>query len=98
VTFRNSQRKILNHVWLELTLMLIGDTMTDPEQVAGAVVSVRARNCRVALWTQKSQDEAACKRLGAQLKELAQCTDTVHFISNTDAINDGKTAKPLYQV
>lgn len=79
----------LNSHWLELLLLLIGEACADElaDAMCGAVVNVRARGDKIALWlaigsakaTEKHKEQVIA--IGEMLRERLQLPDTasLHF-------------------
>jgi len=66
---KESKMKFLDTYWLELMLFLIGEhANTDADQMNGAVVTVRARNCKLAAWLADASHGESIQRIGTMLK------------------------------
>ncbi|XP_055944798.1 eukaryotic translation initiation factor 4E-like [Argiope bruennichi] len=60
----------LNSCWLEVLLCMIGEAFDDyGEDVCGAVVQVRAKVDKLALWTADVENKEAIMRIGELLKD-----------------------------
>lgn len=63
--------EILNQLWENSVLAVIGEMFDYPDEVMGVVVSIRKGNSRLALWTRTAAVPAMCQRIGYQWKMLA---------------------------
>uniref|UniRef100_A0A8C5L8I6 Eukaryotic translation initiation factor 4E n=1 Tax=Jaculus jaculus TaxID=51337 RepID=A0A8C5L8I6_JACJA len=67
---RMQRRSDLNCFWLETLLRLIGESCDDhSDDVCGAVVSVRAKGGRTAIWTTECEHREAVTHIGRAYKE-----------------------------
>jgi translation initiation factor 4E len=62
----------LNRAWTYVVLAMIGEQFEDSDEICGAVVSIRPKRCRLALWTRNSNNEQAQLRIGAGLKKFVE--------------------------
>ncbi|WOL02465.1 eukaryotic translation initiation factor 4E-1 [Canna indica] len=74
-----------DQVWLYTLLAMIGEQFDHDDEICGAVVSVRSRQDRIALWTKNAANEEAQISIGRQWKELLDYNDTIGFIFHDDA-------------
>eukprot|EP00831_Metopus_contortus_P046075 TRINITY_DN3697_c0_g2_i11.p1 TRINITY_DN3697_c0_g2~~TRINITY_DN3697_c0_g2_i11.p1 ORF type:complete len:242 (+),score=39.61 TRINITY_DN3697_c0_g2_i11:64-789(+) len=74
LTIENKDQEGLNmqDIWENLLLTMLGCTYTDYEFVNGAVISLRERYFRFALWTRNSSNKDLQLRIGKQLREIAK--------------------------
>ncbi|EOY27849.1 hypothetical protein QUC31_012716 [Theobroma cacao] len=84
--------------WLYTLLALIGEQFEYGDEICGAVVSVRGRQEKIALWTKNAANETAQISIGKQWKELLDCNDTIGFIFHEDAKKLDKAAKNRYTI
>ena len=64
-SLQKKQQKSLDEMWLEVLLCLVGEAFGDEsEQICGAVLNVRARLDKIAVWTSNSDDEKAIACIG----------------------------------
>ncbi|XP_061436214.1 eukaryotic translation initiation factor 4E-1A-like isoform X1 [Lethenteron reissneri] len=70
ISLTKQQRYLdLDALWLETLLMLVGEALTPyGEQVCGAVVSVRRKGDRIALWTSNADSSDAVITIGRVYK------------------------------
>ncbi|GMJ14186.1 eukaryotic translation initiation factor 4E [Hibiscus trionum] len=84
--------------WLYTLLALIGEQFEYSDEICGAVVSVRGKQERIALWTKNASDETAQTSIGKQWKELLDYSETIGFIFHEDAKKLDRGAKNRYSV
>ncbi|OMO82796.1 Translation Initiation factor eIF- 4e [Corchorus olitorius] len=82
--------------WLYTLLALIGEQFEHGDEICGAVVSVRARQEKIALWTKNAANETAQVSIGKQWKEFLDYNDTIGFIFHEDAKKHDRGAKNRY--
>lgn len=90
----------LDTYWLHMLLALIGEQFADPSEVCGAVVSVRQKGDRIALWTRTASNESTQVTLGRQFKSYLDLNDTtrIGYMVHEDAIKLDRKAKERYNV
>eukprot|EP00928_Gymnodinium_smaydae_P060924 TRINITY_DN4487_c0_g1_i1.p1 TRINITY_DN4487_c0_g1~~TRINITY_DN4487_c0_g1_i1.p1 ORF type:complete len:218 (-),score=51.14 TRINITY_DN4487_c0_g1_i1:89-742(-) len=66
----------LDDLWLSLSLALIGEAFVDHggEIVCGAIVSVRSRASKIALWVSAAKDEKKVMALGKEYRNVLAST------------------------
>ncbi|KAG8365583.1 hypothetical protein BUALT_Bualt18G0120500 [Buddleja alternifolia] len=84
--------------WLYTLLAMIGEQFEYGDEICGAVVNVRARQEKIALWTKNAANEAAQLSIGRQWKELLDYNDSIGFIFHDDAKRLDRGAKNRYTV
>lgn len=85
--------------WLHTLLALIGEQFDYGDEICGAVVSIRGKQERVAIWTKNAANEAAQISIGKQWKEFLDYKDSIGFIVHDDAKKDNtKGPKNRYTV
>ena len=88
--------------WLHLLLALIGEDFPESETICGAVVSIRNRGDRVAVWTKTASNEAVQIAIGKHLKEVLDLggMQTIGFTAHEDAMdsNYSRRAKDRFTV
>jgi len=60
----------LGKTWLNVCLALIGEAFDDYNEICGAVVSVRGRRSRIAIWTKNAKNVQARDRIGSVLLQV----------------------------
>eukprot|EP00697_Spironema_sp_BW2_P011220 gnl/Spiro4/26833_TR13339_c0_g1_i1.p1 gnl/Spiro4/26833_TR13339_c0_g1~~gnl/Spiro4/26833_TR13339_c0_g1_i1.p1 ORF type:complete len:248 (+),score=16.23 gnl/Spiro4/26833_TR13339_c0_g1_i1:60-746(+) len=67
--FTESQRPMIDDLWLNTLLSLIGEMFEFSDDICGAVVSLRRPNYdRISFWTRSSADEKLCMAIGHQIR------------------------------
>lgn len=84
--------------WLYTLLALIGEQFDYGDEICGAVINVRVRQEKIALWTRNAANETAQVSIGKQWKEFLDYNDTVGFIFHDDAKKLDRAAKNRYSV
>ncbi|KAL6991338.1 Eukaryotic translation initiation factor 4E type 2 [Sarracenia purpurea var. burkii] len=84
--------------WLYTLLAMIGEQFDHGDEICGAVVNIRARQDKIALWTKNAANEAAQMSIGRQWKEFLDYSETIGFIFHDDAKKLDKNAKNRYTV
>lgn len=95
--------KDLDRLWLELMLLIIGEDFDTPDQsslVVGAVVSIRFKEDRIALWTGDASRGLEQQSVGTQFKTRLGVGSTISFERHADACGGPKHKhkQPMYQV
>jgi translation initiation factor 4E len=90
----------LNRAWTYVVLAMIGEQFEDSDEICGAVVSIRPKRCRLALWTRNANNEQAQMRIGAGLKKHIEAGSIkIGFNLHEDQMNrSGFEAQPKYTV
>jgi translation initiation factor 4E len=65
-----SRHEMLDSLWMELLLALIGEQFGDEgAQICGAVCNIRQKGSKISLWTTNADDDEANKAIGGRMKE-----------------------------
>jgi len=59
----------LDRYWLDVILCLIGEAFENSDEICGAVVNIRGKGDKIAIWTRDIQNTAANMEIGRKLKE-----------------------------
>nr|QQJ42043.1 eukaryotic translation initiation factor 4E [Saccharum hybrid cultivar] len=84
--------------WLHTLLAMIGEQFDCGDEICGAVVSVRGKQERIAIWTKNAANEAAQISIGKQWKEFLDYKDSIGFIVHDDAKKADKGPRNRYTV
>lgn len=97
---KGNGRASLDDFWLNLLLAMIGEQFAEPSEICGAVVSVRQKQDRIALWTRNADKEAIQVVLGKQFKSVLSCEEGTRlgFMVHDDQIRLDRKAKDRYTV
>ncbi|KAJ8669056.1 hypothetical protein QAD02_000315 [Eretmocerus hayati] len=96
---RNSD---LDHYWLEILLLMIGEGFdSHSDEVCGAVVNVRAKADKIAVWTKTATAQASNMAIGRKLKEQLRISPKMvlgYQIHKDTMVKHGSMAKNTYVV
>ncbi|KAF7803255.1 eukaryotic translation initiation factor 4E-1-like [Senna tora] len=84
--------------WLYTLLAMIGEQFYHGDEICGAVVNVRNRQEKIAIWTKNASNEAAQTSIGRQWKEFLDYNDHIGFIFHEDAKKHDRAAKNRYVI
>ena len=81
-------------------LAMIGEQFEDGNEICGAVVSVRQKQDRIAIWTRTATNEETQIHIGKKLKEFVDVGDNVKvgYLVHEDAKQMDRRAKDRYTV
>lgn len=85
---RKERMKVLDDMWLNTMLGMIGETFEDNNEITGAVISVRKGVDRVAMWTRTASSAEEQKRIGKQFKETLGTNAQISYQAHADAANN----------
>lgn len=99
---KHHRQKDLDRLWLELMLLIIGEDFQNPEEsqlVNGAVVSIRFKDDRIALWTGDCKQGPHQMAIGKQIKSRLNINSSLSFESHASQGNSKSKHKPaMYTV
>uniref|UniRef100_A0A3Q0RPY7 Eukaryotic translation initiation factor 4eb n=1 Tax=Amphilophus citrinellus TaxID=61819 RepID=A0A3Q0RPY7_AMPCI len=103
VTLTKQQRRLdLDRYWLETLLCLVGEAFDDySDDVCGAVVNVRTKGDKIAVWTSDYENREAITHIGRVYKERLglPVKMTIGYQSHADtATKSGSTTKNKFVV
>uniref|UniRef100_A0A8C5PD12 Eukaryotic translation initiation factor 4E n=1 Tax=Leptobrachium leishanense TaxID=445787 RepID=A0A8C5PD12_9ANUR len=103
ITLNKQQRRNdLDRFWLETLMCLIGESFDEySEDVCGAVVNVRAKGDKIAIWTTECENKDAVTHIGRVYKERLGLPPKVvlGYQSHADtATKSGSTTKNRFVV
>lgn len=88
--------------WLNTVLFMVGEVFKDPEEICGAVISIRAAKLRLSLWTKTALDKDTTVALGQAFKKALQIPDgkLIDYQSHDEALrrNSSYVNEHMYQV
>lgn len=90
----------LDEYWLKLLLALIGEQFCEADEICGAVVSVRQKQHRIALWTKTAANESDQISVGKHLRCILEVSENekIGYMVHDDAIKLERKAKDRYTV
>lgn len=97
---KSTGKNVLDTLWLNTLLALIGEQFDDGDEVCGAVVNVRNKQDRISIWTRSSSNESVQLAVGKAFKsclDLGESTK-IGFLVHDDSIKLDKKAKDRYTV
>lgn len=96
------QRSKLDDIWMHTMMSLIGEAYVHPDEICGAVVSLRKTGDRVSLWTRTAMDEPVQTQVGRDFKQHVgiPATMLVAYQTHDDALRRSSSYanKNLYEV
>jgi len=81
--------------WTWALLALIGELFEDSDHICGVVISPRAKQNRLALWTKDASNAEVVKRIGATLKRNVNDRE-IGYQVHTEAVKQGSTFRTSY--
>jgi len=99
---RSTNDDELDSMWLEILLCLVGegfDEVTD--EVCGAVINVRPKAYKIAIWTADYKRESSLMEIGRKLKtrlHIQQRDSLSYQTHEATAKNPGPSLKPMFQI
>ncbi|EDO49832.1 predicted protein [Nematostella vectensis] len=101
-TNKNQRQSDLDRFWLETLLCLIGEAFGEySEGVCGAVVQIRNKGDKIAVWTGNATDEEGTRRIGQVFKERLGLPPKmfIGYQAHQDTMTKtGSTTKSLFSV
>lgn len=93
-------------LWLSLrislqVLCLIGEAFDNYDDICGAVVNIRARGDRIAVWTANYNNKESIMEIGQKLKEGMSLPDRIklHYQTHSDSmVKNSSSVKSLYEI
>jgi len=95
-----NQSKAVDELWLEVLLCLIGEAFgEDSDQICGAVVNVRNKMDKIAVWTSDSKNSASILNIGRTLKQRTGINFQINYEAHADTqVKTGSVAKHSHTV
>ncbi|CAB0036223.1 unnamed protein product [Trichogramma brassicae] len=92
----------LDHFWLEILLCMIGEGFNEySDDICGAVVNVRTRTDKIAVWTGDASVQASVMEIGRKLKERLKITPKItigYQVHKDTMVQKGSTTKNTYVI
>ncbi|EDW78719.2 uncharacterized protein Dwil_GK12583 [Drosophila willistoni] len=60
----------LDKLWLDVLLILIGETFEHSTEICGAVINLRGKTNKISIWTANGHNEVAVIEIGRKLRDL----------------------------
>jgi|UniRef100_A0AC35G404 translation initiation factor 4E len=94
---KHKRQQLLDHYWMEMLLALVGEQFgQDGEEICGAVVNIRQKGDKVALWTRDANKDAVNYRIGQVLYQALSVKDNVlrYEVHKDASVRTGSMVKP----
>lgn len=101
ITLSRPQRPELDRYWIDTVLCLIGEAFDSFDDICGAVVNIRAKGDKIAIWTSNSNNMDAVMEIGRKLKEGLNLSDRIkiQYQTHSDSmVKNSSSVKSLYEI
>ncbi|XP_070497531.1 eukaryotic translation initiation factor 4E1 isoform X2 [Chironomus tepperi] len=101
ITLVKNQRPELDRYWIDTVLCLIGEAFDSFDDVCGAVVNIRAKGDKIAVWTGNSNNKDAVMEIGRKLKEGLNLPERVkiQYQTHSDSmVKNSSNIKSMYEI
>uniref|UniRef100_A0A915EIS0 eIF-4F 25 kDa subunit n=1 Tax=Ditylenchus dipsaci TaxID=166011 RepID=A0A915EIS0_9BILA len=99
---KHKRAQKLDNYWLELMMAIVGEQFEEyGDQICGAVVNVRQKGDKVALWTRDSSQDAVNLRIGQIIKEKLELPDSEpikYEVHKDSSARTGSVVKPKFVI
>eukprot|EP00245_Coleochaete_scutata_P001074 TRINITY_DN1130_c0_g1_i1.p1 TRINITY_DN1130_c0_g1~~TRINITY_DN1130_c0_g1_i1.p1 ORF type:complete len:220 (+),score=46.70 TRINITY_DN1130_c0_g1_i1:143-802(+) len=90
-------KQALDTSWLHTLLAMIGEQFEEGDDICGAVVQIRNKQDRIALWTKTASNESMQMSIGKQWRGMvADTNEKLGYLVHDDAKRQEKKAKDRY--
>ncbi|XP_055841245.1 eukaryotic translation initiation factor 4E1 isoform X3 [Episyrphus balteatus] len=88
----------MDNLWLDVLLCLIGEAFDHSDQICGAVINLRGKGHKIAIWTADGNNEEATLEIGHKLKDsLRLSKSTLQYQLHKDTmVKQGPSVKPRF--
>ncbi|XP_020621700.1 eukaryotic translation initiation factor 4E-1A-like [Orbicella faveolata] len=101
-TQKNFRQQELDRLWVETMMLLIGEMFGDfSTSVCGAVVQIRTKGDKLAIWTNNAADKEANLSIGRKFKERLNLPPklVIGYQAHEDTMSKtGSTTKSMFQL
>jgi len=88
-----NKKENLNKGFLELLLAIIGNTISEEDDINGIVVNCRNKYSRLSVWTSRGELDDRQQRLGDKIRELVPLADgNIVFKLHCEIVNKNNSA------
>ncbi|XP_023033647.1 eukaryotic translation initiation factor 4E1 [Drosophila willistoni] len=88
ITVAKNSKTELDRIWLDILLMMVGESFDYSYEICGAVINIRAKSNKISVWTANSSNELAILEIGQKLKMLLHLqTHNLHYQLHSDAMS-----------
>jgi len=104
LSLNKSQRNTdLDKLWMETIMLLVGENMEEEltKQITGAVISVRPRLDRLAVWTGNHKKADLCMKIGHSMRDALNVPPNMpleYTIHQDNSKRKGSSIRALYTV
>ncbi|XP_053682923.1 eukaryotic translation initiation factor 4E1-like isoform X2 [Sabethes cyaneus] len=97
VNVPRQQRQELDKFWLDTILCLIGEAFENPEEICGAVINVRQKTDKIAIWTSNYSSREAILSIGRIYKERLGLKNQITYHLHKDTmVKSGSSVKAVH--
>ncbi|GAB0090236.1 Eukaryotic translation initiation factor 4E1 [Sergentomyia squamirostris] len=84
---RHQRHTDFDRFWLDMLLCLIGEVFDHPDEVNGAVASIRGKGDKICVWTRSNQNKAAILDIGRNIRERLKLPNNmkIQYVHHNDA-------------
>jgi len=95
---KNKMSKFVDEMWLEVLLCLIGEAFgDDSEQLCGAVINIRPKMDKIAVWTSDAKANKSIMNIGRVLKARTGAQMNISYEAHVDTqVKTGSAAKHMF--
>ncbi|KAJ7372448.1 translation initiation factor eIF4E [Desmophyllum pertusum] len=101
-TQKNFRQQELDRLWLETLMLLIGEAFAEySDSVCGAVVQIRTKGDKLAIWTANATDQDANLGIGRKFRERLNLPPKLHigYQAHEDTMSKtGSTTKSMFSL
>ncbi|KAH8375197.1 hypothetical protein KR200_005952 [Drosophila serrata] len=88
LTFGKSSKSELDRIWLDILLMMVGQTFDYSDEICGAVTNIRAKTNKISVWTADGSNEPAILEIGHKLRTILRLKSHIlQYQLHSDAMN-----------
>jgi len=92
---RNSRDDVVDDFWLEILFIMIGEHAGEyADMVNGAVISIRAKTHKLAMWLKDANNMNAVMQIGRLIKSRLNMRERIYFTIHSDReVNKGNRSR-----
>ncbi|XP_055701039.1 eukaryotic translation initiation factor 4E-1A [Phlebotomus papatasi] len=85
-----------DRLWLDMLLCLIGEVFDHPDEICGAVASIRGKGDKICVWTRSSQNKAANLQIGQNIRDRMRLPPNmkIQYVLHNDTSANSKHGTP----
>lgn len=95
---KTDRNQYLNDMWLETLLAIIGETLSDTNQVNGAVVQSRRGKDKLSIWLRDATKMDEIRKIGYQYKTVIETQFRMKFQKHDTSVNGSSGRKHSLQI